>query len=82
MIDRCRPAIQADARRLLEQFAPVVRTIGEERVDHLAFDDDARVAAEPRAAQKIGDVAQTTRTRLRNTHSLPSASRRVMTTSL
>ena len=37
-------AIEADARRLLEQLAPVVRTIGEQRVDHLAFDDDAGVA--------------------------------------
>ena len=54
-------AIQADARRFLEQLAPVVRTIGEQRVDHLALDDDAGAGAEAGAAQQVGDVAQPAR---------------------
>ena len=37
-------AIEADARRFLEQLATIVGTIGEQRVDHLALDDDAGVA--------------------------------------
>ena len=51
-------AIEADARRLLEQLAPIVGTIGEQRVDHLALDHDAGAGAEPRATQQVGDVAQ------------------------
>ncbi len=51
-------AIESDARRFLEQLAPVVRPIREERVDHLALDDDAGVGAEAGAAQQIGDVAE------------------------
>ena len=54
-------AIEADARRFLEQLAPVVRPIRQERVDHLALDDDAGVGAETGAAQQIGDVAQPAR---------------------
>ena len=52
-------AIEPDARRFFEQLAAIVRAIGQERVDHLAFDDDARVGAQARAAQQIRDVAQT-----------------------
>ena len=38
-------AIQTDARRFLEQLAPVIRAVGEQRVDGLRLDHDARVAA-------------------------------------
>ena len=51
-------AIEADAGRFLEQLAAVVGAVGEQRVDHLALDDDAGVGAESRAAQQVGDVAQ------------------------
>ncbi len=51
-------AIEADARRLLEQRPPLVGTIGEEQLDHLRFDDHAGIAAEAGAAQQILDVAE------------------------
>ena len=51
-------AVQADARRLLEQLAPLVRSVGEQRVDHARLDHDARVGAEPGAPHEIVDVAQ------------------------
>ena len=54
-------AIEADAGRFLEQLATVVGAVGEQRVDHLALDDDAGVGAEARAAQQVGDVAQAAR---------------------
>ena len=54
-------AVQTDASRFLEQLAPVIRTIGEQSVDHLGFDHDAGVGAETRAAQHVGDVAQPSR---------------------
>ena len=51
-------AIEPDAGRFLEQLATIVGTVGEQRVDHLALDDDAGVGAEAGAAQQVGDVAQ------------------------
>jgi hypothetical protein len=53
--------IEADARRLLEQLAAIVRPVGQQRVDHPALDDDARTRAQPRASQQVGDVAQPAR---------------------
>ena len=54
-------AIQSDSCRLLEQLAAIVGPIGEQRVDHPGFDHDARVGAQPRAAEHVRDVAQATR---------------------
>jgi hypothetical protein len=54
-------AIEPHARRLLEQLAPIVGAVGEQRVDHPALDDDARIGAEARAAHEILDVAQSAR---------------------
>ena len=51
-------AVQPDAGRFLEEFAPVVGTVGEQGVDHLALDHDAGVRTEPRAAQQIVNVPQ------------------------
>src|SRR6185312_2087055 len=51
-------AIEAHARRLLEQLATIVGPVGEQGVDHLALDHHARAGAEAGAAQQIGDVAQ------------------------
>jgi hypothetical protein len=59
-----RPAaitIQSDARRFLEQLSPIVRTIGEQSVDHLALDDDARVGTQAGPAKQVGNVSQPTR---------------------
>ena len=42
----------------LEQLAPVVRAVGQQRVDHPGFDHDAGVGAEAGAAQQVVDVAQ------------------------
>src|SRR4029077_11526190 len=52
-------AVKADAGRFLEELAPVVRTIGEQRVDHAALDDDAAVRPEAGAADEIVDIAET-----------------------
>src|SRR4029079_1431338 len=52
-------AIESYARGFLEQLAAVVRAVGQERVDHLAFDDHARVGAKTGAAKQIRDVGQT-----------------------
>jgi peptidoglycan hydrolase CwlO-like protein len=54
-------AIETDACRFLEQLAPLVRTIGEQGIDHLAFDDNTRVGAQPGAAHHVMNVAQTAR---------------------
>ena len=51
-------AIEADPGGLFEQAPPLVGAVGEQQVDHLRFDHDARVAAEPGAAEEILDVAQ------------------------
>ena len=51
-------AIEADARRLLEQRPALVGAVGEEQVDHLRLDDDAGVAAEAGAAQQVLDVPE------------------------
>ena len=51
-------AIEPDARRLLEERAPLVGAVGEEQVDHLRLDHDARVAAEAGAAEQVLDVAE------------------------
>src|SRR6185503_5271740 len=52
-------AVQADSGRFLEQLATVVGAIGQQRVHHLALDHDARISAQTRAAEQIGNVAQT-----------------------
>ena len=54
-------AIEAYARSLLEQFPPVVGTVGEQRVDHPLLDDDAGVRAQPRAPHQVVNVAEATR---------------------
>ena len=54
-------AIQADARRLLKQFASIVGTVREQRIDHAALDHDARIGTESGAAHEILNVAQATR---------------------
>ena len=54
-------AVQADARRLLEELAPVVRAVREEGVDHLAFDHHAALGAKAGAAYEVVDVAQAAR---------------------
>ena len=51
-------AIEADARRLLEQRPALVGAVGEQQVDHLGLDHDAGVAAEAGAAQQVLDVAE------------------------
>ena len=53
-------AIQPDPSRLPEQLAAVVGPIREQRVDHLAFDDDTGVGTQAGAAQQVRDVAQPT----------------------
>src|SRR6185369_10544303 len=45
----------------LRGTAPVVGPVGEERVDHLGLDDDARVGSETGAAEHVGNVAQPSR---------------------
>ena len=50
--------IEADTGCLFEQLAPVVGTIGEERIDHAALDHDAAVRAESGAAHEVVNVAQ------------------------
>ena len=50
--------VQADAGGFLEERAAVVRPVRQEAFDHAGFDDDARIAAESRAAQKILHIPQ------------------------
>ncbi len=50
--------IEADAGGFLEQFAPFVRAIRQERVDHALLDHDTGIGAEAGAAHEIVDVAQ------------------------
>jgi hypothetical protein len=54
-------SIQADPGRLLEQLPPIVGSVREQRVDHLALDDDARPRSQTRAPQQVGDVAEPAR---------------------
>ena len=51
-------AVQAHTRRFLEEFAPVVRAVGQERVDHAALDHDTAVGTESRPTDEVVDVAQ------------------------
>ena len=66
-------AIEPDARRLLEERAPLVGAVGEEQVDHLRLDDDARVAAEAGAAEQVLDVAEPDRRAVEQVVALPGA---------
>ncbi len=50
--------IEADTGCFLEQLASLVRTVGEQGVDHLRFDHDAGVGTESRTAHQILDVAE------------------------
>jgi hypothetical protein len=52
-------AIESYACCLFEQLAALVRAIRKESVDHLAFDDDAGVSTETRAAYHVVNVAET-----------------------
>ena len=54
-------AIQTNARGFFEQFATVVRTIGQQRVDHPTLDDYARVGTKACTTHEILDIAQAAR---------------------
>jgi hypothetical protein len=70
-----------DQRRGFPKFAPVVGSIGEQGIDHLAFDYHPR----PRlacSAQQVGDVAQVAWRAIQEVLTSPDRdNRRVMTTS-
>ncbi len=66
-------AIESDACGFLEQLAPIVGAIGEQRVDHLRFDHDAGVGAEPGAAHHVVDVAQAARRAVQHVLALAAA---------
>ena len=51
-------AVQAHTSSFLEEFAPVVRAVGQERVDHAALDHHTTVGTESRPADEVVDVAQ------------------------
>ena len=53
-------AIQADTSGFFKQLATIIGAIGEQGIDHAAFDDDAGVGAETCAAHEILNVAQAT----------------------
>jgi hypothetical protein len=50
--------VAADAGRLLEHLAPLLRAIGQDRVDHALLDDRVRVRTEARVAADVEDVTE------------------------
>ena len=51
-------AVPADSRGFLEERAPLLGAVGKEPFDHLRFDHDAGVAAEPGSPKRVEHVAQ------------------------
>ena len=66
-------AVEPDAGRLFEQRSPLVGPVGEEKVDHLGFDDHAGVAAEAGAAEQILDVPEPDRSAVQEIVALAGA---------
>ena len=54
-------AIQSDASGFLEQVTTFVGAVGQQGIDHPAFDHDAGIGAQARATHEILNVAQTAR---------------------
>ena len=52
--------IQANTGRLFKQFAAIIWAIGKQGINHAAFNDNARICAQPGSANEILNVAQTT----------------------
>ena len=54
-------SIEANASRLLEERAAFLWPIGQQAIDHLCFDDHARIAPQSRTLQDVHDVAESNR---------------------